>query len=640
MLEGLVINFAILAGLAAWFSWAGLGGAFFLGGALIPLGLFLGNSALGMPLTWCNWALVAMAAAGGVRVLFRRDRLKVAFWPMIAFHPMIMLPVLVFAIAVTQKELSYLPLNWDEFASWAAWCKQVFVADTWWRDDMIGSLRNYPKGWPMAAAFAQWPFQSFEELRGIALLGLFHISVLGMLFDVVRMAFERQGGVEKRLSFVLSWIVILLLLAGEASWKLLPPSLLVERPVLYWAMGLFIFALFAWQDEKCSRRAIASMGLIVASAITLKSPMTGLMIPAAFFGFLHWWRREREGGALRRMLGLAAVLSAVLVPGLFVVGAHALASPDFGAAEGGFLETLLERIGPLSSAIISSLAAYVASYKIPLTVISLIGLASGLSKPEQRPMVYGLAFFIVSYWLGLWPVYLFVISGNELETLPSLPRYARLPLRLMHVFGPTLLALNVTAYVMRNKKEWIGGLRNTKLVFGATTALVIGLVLFQAWGLDRTFLAMSERPFEDQNNVTAIKRIKAEGARLATFLDQAGIVSPLVVVIDQGYLGMRHRIAGYYGIGSRRGGRVHRYRVFDAWSWGESPVNMWMQTTDREGFSEIIMSTDVIWPMTLDDWAESTIHALGDTPECRQRPTDYFLIKTISAKFHCVGKFS
>ncbi|MBC8445169.1 MAG: hypothetical protein H8D75_00875, partial [Rhodospirillaceae bacterium] len=80
MLEGLVVNFGILAGLGAWFSWAGLGGAFFLGGALIPLGLFLGNSALGLPLTWCNWALVAMAVAGGVRVMFRRDRLKVAFW--------------------------------------------------------------------------------------------------------------------------------------------------------------------------------------------------------------------------------------------------------------------------------------------------------------------------------------------------------------------------------------------------------------------------------------------------------------------------------------------------------------------------------------------------------------------------------
>jgi len=550
-----------------------------------------------------------------------------------------LLPALVFVVAATQDDLSYLPLNWDEFASWAAWCKQVFVADTWWREDMIGSLRNYPKGWPMAAAFAQWPFQSFAELRAIALLGLFHISVLAMLFDFLRTAFVRQVGLEKRLSFFLSWIVILLLLAGEASWKLLPPSLLVERPVLYWAMGLFTLALVAWQDEKHGFRTIGCMGLVVASAITLKSPMTALMVPAAFFGILHWWRAEREFGALRRTVSLVAILSAVLVPGLFVVVAHAFVSPDFGASsDGGLLRTLLEKIGPLSTAIISSLTAYIVSYKFLLTIVSLIGLASGLGKPHQRPMVFGLALFVVSYWLGLWPVYLFVISGNELETLPSLPRYARLPLRLMHVFGPALLALNVTAYVMAKKGKLIRLRWNAKPVVGGLAAFVLASVMFQARGLDLAFLGMRERPFEDRNDVTAIKRLKAEGARLTALVDQVGIASPLVAVIDQGDPGMRHRIAHYYGIGSNRGGPVHRYRVLGSWSWGETPINMWMRKTDQEGFLKILMASDVIWPVTLDDWAESAVSPLGDTPECRERPMDFFLIKTASAAFRCIQK--
>lgn len=639
MLEGLVINFCILAGLGAWFSWAGLGGAFFLGGILIPLGLFLGNSAFGLPLEWCNWVLVAIAVAGALRALIYRENWRATSWPLIVLHPMIFLPALVFVIAVAQDDLSYLPLNFDELASWAAWCKQVFVADIWWREDMLGSIRIYPKGWPMAAAFAQWPFQSFEELRAIALLGLFHISILAMLFDALRMAFERRGDLEKRQSFVLAWIVILLLLAGEASWKLLPPSFLVERPILYWAVGLFTLALFAWHDEKNGSKAIACMGLVVASVITIKSPMTNLMLPAAFFGLLHWWKTERGGSVLRQALALGTVLAVVLVPGVFVIVAHSFVSPDYGpAGSNGILETQPWKIGPLSTAILSSLNAYVGSYKFPMTIVSLIGLASGFCKPELRPMALGLVLFVVSYWLGLWSFFLFVSSGTGNEALPSLQRYARLPLRLMHVFGPALLAINVADYVIRKKRTLIDRLWNKKPVIGAMTALVIGLVLFQVWGLDRTFLSMRGRPLENQKNVSDIKRLKAEGAKLIALFDQAGMISPLVAIVYQGDSGIRHKIAHYYGLGNDRGGQVHRYRMLGAWSWGETPVNVWMEKTDREGFLETMMSVDVIWPIRLDDWTQSAIGTFSDTPECGKRLTDHFLIKTAAEEFRCIEK--
>jgi len=95
-------------------------------------------------------------------------------------HPGLLLPALIFIVGLFADRSMYLLWSFDEFTSWGSWAKQIFIADTFWREDME-TFQYYPKGWPLAITFTQFPSVSYDEFRGIALLAIFDdwtISVL------------------------------------------------------------------------------------------------------------------------------------------------------------------------------------------------------------------------------------------------------------------------------------------------------------------------------------------------------------------------------------------------------------------------------------------------------------------------------
>jgi len=599
----------------------------FLGASSLPLLLYAGSILLRLPLTWSGWTIMALAALGLVR-LVRRNKNNPKKMTRQLLHPAFVLPIMIFIISALQPALYYTPLNWDEFSSWINWGRQIYAGDTWWRDDIIAHYRFYTPAWPMVQVFAQTPFDEIDDIRSIAYLTLFHVALLALLFDTVRLVLSKETTLRKHDIDALSWTVLLLLVLGEASWKLIPPSLLIERVTLYWALGFFLLALRAWYCKKSRKIMPWALGLIVGSLFTLKTPMASLAIPAMIFGLWVWWEDQKEKNS--KAPSLIFTLTAIALPYLIVYG-------TWYSIGGGVIHSpsqaplvQWESVGELTIRIASELMAYISAYKWPLTIIGLTGLLTGALTPKQKPLVIGLTIFIVCYWLGLLPVYLYVIGGNVVEELPSLPRYSRLCLRLVHFLGGALLLINMIRVVVRALPTQVMRMRLLPISFGL---VAIMLLTVQGWATNRTLTDMRTRERETPELVAAIFQIKKEATQLKILIKELEFKEPRVFIIDQNDVGFRHRVASYHSVNTRRGEPIYAYRLLSWWSYKTKE-----EESGTRAFLKDLQDGIIIWPVHLNSWLASVLSTKVDTADCRDNLLNYFILIHEGKNFTCYAK--
>ena len=636
MILGLLSSFGVVLGLGSLFPARGIGFRLFMGSVLLPLSLLIGNMYLGLPLFWLSLLIAGCAVFGLIKLKLKSPTLSRDGWAIMLLHPGLLLPSLIFILGLSTDPSTYLLWSFDEFASWGSWAKQIFIADTFWREDME-TLRYYPKGWPLAIAFAHFPTASFDEFRGIALLAIFHIALLALIFDLIRKMLEKESGCSRKISFLMAWSLILLLLAAEVSWKLLPPSLLIERPVMYWSLGLFSIGLMAWYEENSQAVLFVGMGLILASALTLKTPTSSLAIPALLIGFLYWKSHSTREISLPR-LALYLLLPFVIVAGLWLAQ-----SSDQNVRVGFkiyFDDVIRERFFDVTSLLTAAFSDYLGAYKSPLTGLGIVGLITALWSARQRNVVIALLIFVTMSWLGLWPLYMFSILGNEHEALPSFQRYARLPIRLIHFFGLVLLAVNLFVYLKLNFSWFQVILREKNLIRLCFIAIFL-LGSFQLWTINQSYLDMSLRTHgsttTDLNRAERIKVFQVHSKRLNSLIEELKLSTPSTLFISQGGDGFVQSMARYYSIGNLKNLNFRSFKIKSGWSWGPARKNMWMRNSNKEKFRQMITSSDIIWPYKLDDWTTSVLENFAADEQCRQYLSNYFFIK-INEQFKCFPK--
>tara|TARA_B100000315_G_scaffold260886_1_gene326845 strand:+ start:2875 stop:4794 length:1920 start_codon:yes stop_codon:yes gene_type:complete len=636
MLLGLISSFGVVLGLGSLFPMRGVGFTLFIGSVLLPLSLLIGNMYLGLPLFWISLLIVGIAFFGLIKLTVKSRPILRNGWKLALLHPGLLLPMLIFIVGLFSDQATYLLWNFDEFASWGSWAKQIFVADTFWREDME-TLRSYPKGWPLAIAFAHFPSDSYNEFRGIALLAIFHVALLALFFDLIRKILEIESGCSGKISFLIAWSLILLLLAAEVSWKLLPPSLLIERPVMYWSLGLFSLGLMAWYEEKTQPILFIGMGLILASALTLKTPTSSLAIPTIIIGFLYWKSHHV------REIPLPKLALYLLLPFAIIAGLWIAQSSDQNVSVGFriyFDDVIRERFFNVTALLMTAFTDYLGAYKSPLTGLGIIGLITAFWSARQRNVVIALLIFVAMSWLGLWPLYMFSILGNEHEALPSFQRYARLPIRLIHFFGLVLLAVNLFAYSRLNFSWFQVILREKNLIRLCYLAILL-LGGYQFWSANQSFSDMALRTYgsttADLNRAERIAVFQVHSKRLNTLIKELKLSTPSTLFISQGGDGFVQSMARYYSIGNLKNSTLRSYKISGGWSWGPGRKNMWMRKTTKETFSQLISGNEIIWPYKLDDWTTSVLKNFTDDQQCRQDLSDYFLIK-INNQFKCFSK--
>ena len=80
-------------------------------------------------------------------------------------NPVFILPLIFSLIVTFGPPNQYQMFEWDEFASWAYWAKELYLTDTLLDPTMQWRNLGYPQGWPLALVSPQLLFGEFCVLR-------------------------------------------------------------------------------------------------------------------------------------------------------------------------------------------------------------------------------------------------------------------------------------------------------------------------------------------------------------------------------------------------------------------------------------------------------------------------------------------
>lgn len=600
--------------------------------ALLCAILYMANPVLGLPVSVGAWMAVAAAGVGlgaGAR------RLEAA----VLTHPVVLLPAGLALVMAVHGPVEYLPVSWDEFSNWLGWAKQIYVTDTHWDPAMSIGQTGYTPGWVLLMAFPDVVLGSFREVNSASIQFFMHVGVLGMAFDLLRGRLLDQG-VGQRPAAVSAWLFVLAALAVEATWKLYPTLQLIEKPQIYSMAAVLLVALAAGEREADRTRLAGYFGLFLAFGYLLKMAML-TFVPAALVVGAVALAGDRPG--LRRLALRFALAAAPLA---LAVATWRLASPETGGCmsnpfkvltigDGAALDRAMADAGMVAGRYFGAIAEYVAAFKPWLTVLALGGLA--VAAADRRPAwtVAALAAFIAAYFGMLYIYHLLCFGYDELN---SIPRFTRVPLRLVHLFGLLLPALLAARHA-----KFLAGLvpaGAARAVPLAATVLAVALGAVQVHAVERSLDDIATRSQQGPELVRDIALVRRDALALTELVSTLGIEGAATTLIDQNSSGLAANVARYYAITGVRGDPPFVFRVRNGHSWGEDRANQWMTSTSHVTLRNRFLAQDVLWPVRLDDWVMPLIRELAADPACPPDFARVFLVRTRDrvVPFRCVAR--
>lgn len=607
----LFLNLLTAIGLGAWWRVPSPSARLLLGAVTIPAVLLVADMGLGFGLLLPGWGLVG---AGLLGLVVKRP-FPVGFWR----HPIVVLPFLVAAVAAAGGDFVYRPHSWDEFSAWLTWPREAYLDNSFLSPEATWSGMGYTQGLPALMVFPQLFFPTFDAGRSAAPFLILYAGLMGLVWEEITHHEPADRG-----SWA-AWLVVLLLLAAEAAWTLVPQLMLVETPQIYLIAAVLLLLLRAARGDDW---AWWTAGVAAAACYLIKAPAAALG-PALLVG----WAVAALTDSRERSLLRPVVLAGPLV--LAYLGWQALV-PPVGAGQcisnplaalagweqgGRAVETAHRMLG--------GMAEYTRRFKLPLSAAALIGLAAGFwTRRETRPMLAVLVAWLAAYGSGLLLTFAFCFSDYERDQLASLPRYTSVALRVIHVVGLVLLA------------EW-GLSRIAARGWNPTRAaavLTLFAALYQVWAVVAALDNARRRTRETPEAVALVAQVLTEADSLSRLVRERfpGQV-PTVALITQGGQGFEWVIARQAALGLSRPGHW-RFRLREGFSWGERADDPWRMASGAEAARLALMRAEVIWPMTMDAWMIDTLAPLIDDPACRSRPEAYFLVRRNDRAVVCVRK--
>ncbi|MBI3445274.1 MAG: hypothetical protein HY055_07905 [Magnetospirillum sp.] len=572
------------------------------GGALLPLLMVGANFGLGMGLTAAATGVMILALSG--LVAGRRSGLGPPL-----LHPVSLLPILVAVLVLWRGGLSYQPYSWDEFSAWLYWPREAFLLDD---GRASGDWRHlgYTQGLVLSMLYSNLFSERFDEVRLLAYPVALHVAMLAVAFEVAVGSARLRLGLERRRALSLGWVLILGLLAAEASWTLVPQLLQAEKPQIYLAVIIFLLLVEAEADPSRLRRNALVAGLALAGGFLVKSGFLAMLIPAGLAVIaLGLQAGRRDWPAMLLVLGPTVLAVLVWNATKGPVAGGCLGNPlaAFGMAAAGGRGAPLEMIQNLARGI----ADYVVAYKPGLTVLGLLGLAAGLAG-RGLVSVAALIGLILIYVGSLQVVYAVCLNATEGRELASLPRYLRVILRIVHTLGPILLVLEMGARLRRHWPrfdQFVAG----RAALAAGLVVVLGLAGWQVRATARALDNIASRAAErDRGEMQS--RIAHEAEAVARLARETGIGR--VTVLAQGSSGEEFTYGRYYAIGRRRGEPLHRFETAEEYSFAPSQRSRWITVQTPDEAAERLRQGGILWPQSLDPWLVEVLRPMMSDPAC------------------------
>ena len=473
----------------------------------------------------------------------------------------------------------------------------------------------YPPGLPLGMLAVQAWFDRFDEMRLLAVQTAWHTGLLALAWEMVR---QRVARISTLPPVVIAWAVILLLLAAEASWTLVPQLLQAEKPQVYFLTSAFLLLMMARLDQEESVAAMLAAGLCLTGAYLIKTTVMAAVPAFLVIAMIEGWRRRRVAPAIAMLLPMAAVWLGwkVLAPAV----AGCAAGPEAIFTGIGLEETPAQ----LAARFLPAVGAYLAGFKPVVSLLAVTGLALGLRNRALRLPLGGLLAYVAVYMVGLYVMYLLCILGYEGQILASLQRYVRLLLRVAHGLGLILLALELLPLLRRPlvlPPRWV------------VPAAFLLLGLWQIHAIGRSLDNLHDRRHEDdwRQTVLAIR----DGAQALRRRLPATDQPPQVVLVAQGSQGGERVMARYEELADRRGGPLRHWRTAIQFSRGPVATNEWMRSGgEAEALAELA-AADVLWLVRLDGWVTTVLRRLPLEGGCE--PVQGIVLIRRDGRYSCSG---
>jgi len=619
----------------------------------ITIILFLGNFVFKIPLHFLGWGILAIALLGCAQILRQLD-LKNIIKPNVIFHPFTLFLLLYLVVVSTKGGFAYQIFLGDEFTNWVGWARQMVILDQAVSKAMI-SVPIYTPGWTLYLAFPGILLGYFDSSQLIALPFLMHLGFLVVLFDIVFTTFSRH--LKASNSFLLAWIFVLLFLAVETSWKLAPENLLSERPQIYVVSACFLLAFVALNNSVHRLQISWVIGILFAAAYLIKTASIILFPSILFIALCIAFAdkkysdenfSDRQEYSLYIVRGLK-IVGAVIIPFLIIYLLWKIAPRDNSCAATPlnllFSEDMSifagDRASELASRYFPGIWAYFSSFKASLSALAVLGLLISFKRPQTATISVALIGYSILYTLALYWVYLTCYGGYQYEILSSLQRFIRVPIRVAHIVGLTLLVISLFQWCTVSYPQI---LTKTKAIkFFPLTGLVVAFALFGWIGseLSRSIENASSRP--DQKNaawLTTVVDLTHDTRQLVSIIKEREMKDPNLLFIAQGGNGDQRLPIHLESLGLKRGDPVRWFKFPNKGNFGVVKKDLWTVKTNQKALRKLMLRQDIILPIKIDPWIKQVLETIISEETCKKNPLNYFLFKDPknSENFECVTK--
>lgn len=617
---------------------------FLTGISVLLIFLFVVHVVLTVPYHYAVWGSVAaafLAAAWGGSRAIKGDRTALVA---VCSHPVVVLSFAVALLALFTTRFQYLPYLGDEFSNWIGWAVQLVATDSY---KVNVPVISYTPGWALLMAVPGGISGNFDVNQIGAISFILHVGLLGAVYDAVLAVSGRGDAATPVMRRLAAWGVVLTLLLVEASWKLLPTNLLIERPQIIFLIAPFVaFSVAQIMDQGRLNLGLMAGTWIAAGYLIKVAMLVAVPFLAVLACVAHFWLptgaswvpvpQRLVRAAVKGALCMLPFLVVYLLWSLQSLPSHCMGQPIDTLTSEGLAMLTGDKARELAVRLSHVLGVYLADYKLPVTVLAIIGLVSGLANRRTAVISAAVVGFFCVYGAALFWMYLTCFAGYEYETLISHPRHIRIALRVVHVIGLLLLMYSAWRALPR---AWPAA----RLVLNGRRGVVVFaamVMLLGGWQLRAVHLSLQEnatRVSQGVNYHEVVQRVFDETPLVRALLPADKSRLAKVMLIDQGGITQYAKAAEFARHGATRGGPAQHFDLTYTFSVGEKQINAWMREMTTTEYRDLLLSHDLLWPFVVDDWALDVLSGLVNDSACLQDVTRRFLVPDGKGGLVCVG---
>ena len=564
------------------------------------------------------------------------------------FHPIIILPIAILALAQFQGGITYFPYSGDEFSGWLTIPKQAFALGEFDREQMRTAVKDYVPSWYLFILFPSVLLSDTFNPSNAALIPvIFHIGLMCLIFDIVSVSVRKRMSLKRSQVFIVSWVIILLFLTVQTAGAFVPKNLLIEPPQIY-GFSIILVLLTSAAVNWTSTTEIFKMTGVLCSLIYFIKSSCLVFVPSLtlFLAFLLLSKEiQRSSHGHKKVTKLAVIYSFYLLGPVFLAillwkfsfsGSQTpTGSPSLMFSSDFLLGLAYLDISRITYEFNSAVTKYIFSYKIVLTLFSSFFLFFAFRLREWRPYLICIISFLLFYYLALYWSHLTLFSSGP----TSVPRYMRIPIQVIHTVGLYISILLIFEVLLRGQARSFALFLMPKNI---KYYVISALMILGGWQIFYTKYLMSEIGLRNNQTLPPhTKEIKAEAQSLNELVNFYGVTKKNILLINHPYQPGIHKYAWYhlvknnFAAGLPKASLTQFERLSPIGMSGLSKKNWKIQFTKK------VALVDIIWPIESIDPSGEMLETLDIPLNCRVEPKKYFLIRTSNRDldFVCIAKF-